>query len=83
MHEPSTTPESTAPSAFTNALTRSSELLWQNAPLWFKIFFGWWLFPLFAAAASLLTLGQFVNDSKAEVRRRQEARQEDFRSGGI
>lgn len=66
------------PSPFARAAARAREVLWKDAPIWFRVFFGWWAIPIVVAGWWLFLFSKFMNDSKDEVTRRRNARGDHF-----
>lgn len=83
MHEGHLISEPAEPSPFTRAAARAREVLWHDAPVWFRFFFGWWAVPLVVFGWWWFLLAKFMHESKAELTRRRDARGDDFWSRGV
>jgi len=83
MREPYKKPE--VPDALTvnGALSRSTNVLWNGRPPWFKVFFAWWLLPIVVVIWWMIIFGEAVNRSTAEFQARHEARNKDLKERGL
>lgn len=65
------------------AVARSTNLLWDDRPAWFKVFFAWWLLPTVVVIWWAFIFGETMNRSTAEFNTRRAARDKDLRDRGL